>query len=100
MTPGRREPRSETAPALGEAAKLAEEHLEAQIQLQRKKVFAMAARLVPGITADDVLNPHDYPALAHDQDFQFEDGVLAGLIQAQLSLRAEFRRREGEPLSK
>lgn len=69
-----------------------ESHFDQMIRQQREKVFKMARRRVPHITAEDVLNPHDYPVLARDMDFNFEDGVLAGLIQAQISLRVTFFR--------
>lgn len=74
-----------------------ESHLDQMIRMQREKVFGMARRRVPNITADDVLNAHDFPELMRDASFNFEDGVLAGLIQAQISLRASFFRapREG-----
>lgn len=65
-----------------------EAHLDELIRMQRAKVFALGRRLVPHLTPEDVLNPQDFPALARDWDFQFEDGILAGLIQAQISLRA------------
>jgi len=73
-------------------AETIEAHFDQMVRQQREKVFNMARRRVPQITAEDVLNPHDYPALARDMDFNFEDGVLAGLIQAQISLRVTFFR--------
>ncbi|MBI3735098.1 hypothetical protein HY256_01115 [Candidatus Sumerlaeota bacterium] len=69
-----------------------EKHFDEMIQMQRDKVLRMARMRVPNLTADDVLNPHDFPALVRDADFQFEDGVLGGLVQAQISLRANFFR--------
>lgn len=74
-----------------------EEHLGQMVRMQREKVFALARRRVPNLTADDALNPHDFPELAADANFNFEDGILSGFIQAQISLRAAFFRpaREG-----
>ncbi len=69
-----------------------EAHFDQMIRMQREKVLKMARRRVPHLTSDDILNPHDYPELMRDADFQFEDGVLGGLIQAQISLRAGFFR--------
>ncbi len=58
------------------------------------KVFELARRLKPGITHEDMRNPHDFPELG-DNDWHFEDGVLSG-IQAVLSA-VRAKRREEEP---
>ena len=57
------------------------------------KVFELARRLKPGITHEDMRNPHDFPELA-DPDWQYEDGLLAGVQSVLAAVRA--RRREGE----
>jgi hypothetical protein len=67
-----------------------ESHFDELIRMQREKVLKMARQRLPHLTPDDVLNPHDFPELMRDGDFQFEDGVLGGLIQAQISFRARF----------
>lgn len=59
---------------------------------QETKVLSLARRLRPGLTAEDVRNPHDFPEL-DDADFHFEDGMLAGINASLTALRA--RRREG-----
>ncbi len=58
------------------------------IAQQRAKVLALARRINPRLTGDDVLSPADFPELAGSPAFNFEDGVLAGLISAQAILRA------------
>jgi hypothetical protein len=55
--------------------------------LQTKKVFELARRLKPGITHEDMRNPHDFPEL-EDSDWHFEDGVLTGLQSALSAVRA------------
>jgi hypothetical protein len=60
-------------------------------ELQIRKVFDLARRLKPGITHEDMRNPHDFPELM-DTDWHFEDGVLTG-IQSVLSA---VRARRGE----
>jgi hypothetical protein len=65
--------------------------LREMVALQESKVLALARRLKPGLTAEDLRNAHDHPEL-DDPDLQFEDGMLAGLLAAQTALRA--RRRE------
>jgi hypothetical protein len=60
-------------------------------ELQIRKVFDLARRLKPGITHEDMRNPHDFPEL-QDTDWHFEDGVLTGIQSALSAVRA--RRRE------
>ncbi len=67
-------------------------HLEEMIRMQREKVLRLARARIPHLTSDDVLNPHDFPELMRDPIFNFEDGITAGLLQAQISLRANFFR--------
>ncbi len=59
---------------------------------QEAKVRACAARINPRLTADDLLQPHDFPELARDPWFNYEDGVLAGLRAAETAVRAARRR--------
>lgn len=61
--------------------------LDEMIAAQRARLAEIARRIEPSLGPDDLLQPHDYPALAASADFQFEDGVLAGY----LALRAAFR---------
>jgi hypothetical protein len=60
---------------------------------QTGKVLELARRLRPGLTLDDILNPHDFPELG-DPDWQFEDGMLTGIQSVAAALR--LRRREGQ----
>ncbi len=55
--------------------------------LQREKVLALARRLNPKLTLEDVQNPHDFPEL-DDPDWHYEDGVLAGIQTVRAALRA------------
>ncbi len=64
--------------------------LEADIELQRKKVFKLARSLVPALTEDDMSQPHDYPELRASEQFNFEDGYLSGLLGAQMAIRARI----------
>ena len=59
--------------------------------LQRSKVIDLARRLRPGLTLEDVRNPHDFPEL-NDADWQHADGVLVGIQSVLAAVRA--RRRE------
>jgi hypothetical protein len=55
---------------------------------QERKVIETAGRIDARLTADDLLQPHDYPVLARDPGFNYEDGLLAGLRSAEAALRA------------
>ncbi len=63
---------------------------------QRRKVVELARRLRPGLTLEDVLNPHDFPELS-DPDWQFEDGMLAGIQGVAAALRSRRRDPRGVP---
>ncbi len=63
-------------------------------QLQRQKVLELARRLRPGLTLEDVSNPHDFPELG-DPDWQYEDGILAGVQSVLAAVRARRREAEG-----
>ena len=65
---------------------------------QAEKVISLARRIKPGLTAEDIRNPHDFPEL-NDPDWHYEDGVLTGIQGVRLALRAHFVRQaqEDEP---
>jgi hypothetical protein len=63
---------------------------EEMVTHQRKKLLAIAREHYPAIGSDDLLNPHDFGKLEADARFQFEDGMLAGYIAAQMAVRAEL----------
>ena len=58
------------------------------IEMQRKKVLTCAQRLIPNITGEDLLQPNDYPELELNPHFRYEEGVLEGLLTAQMAIRA------------
>jgi hypothetical protein len=66
-----------------------EQLLEAMIERQRQKLLDLARRIVPGLTAEDLLQPHNHPSFAAHPDFNFEDGILAGYLAALAALRAQ-----------
>ena len=57
---------------------------------QVSKVFTLARRLKPGITHEDMRNPHDFPELG-DTDWHFEDGILTGIQTVLSAVRARRR---------
>ncbi len=71
--------------------------LDRMIEQQRAKVLKLAREAVPFISGEDVMNPNDYPELKAHPTFDYEDGILAGLISAQIALRAELRAQSASP---
>ena len=72
-----------------------EEELSAIEELQTKKVLDLARRLKPGLTMEDVQNPHDFPEL-DDPDWHYADGILTGMKSVTTALRGMRRRGEGD----
>jgi hypothetical protein len=87
-----------TASALEEVLALANRLFDEMIDQQRVKVLRLAREAVPHISAEDVMNPDDYPELKAHPTFEYEDGILAGLIAAQMALRAEINPRTAPTL--
>ena len=73
-------------------SEVAEALLTKMIDQQKVKVLKLARQAIPHISAEDIMNPHDFPQLKAHPTFDFEDGILAGLISAQFALRAEARK--------
>ncbi len=71
---------------------LFEDLFEEMIQQQNDKVLRQAKLHIPHLTFDDILNPHDYPALMADPVFNYEEGLAAGLMAAQIAVRARILR--------
>jgi hypothetical protein len=70
--------------------------LQAMIDLQEKKALSLARRLHPGVTAEDLRNPHDFRSL-DDSDYHYEDGMLNGLLAAQSAVRARLKQLSPPP---
>jgi hypothetical protein len=64
---------------------------EELVAQQRKKLFKFARELVPQITPDDLLQPNDFPELEHHPLFRYEEGILEGLLTAQMAYLARKR---------
>ena len=73
-----------------------EEQIEAVfeelIAHQKKRVLERARQLNPRLTEDDVQQPHDFPELHNSPEWQYEDGILAGYLAAQMAVRSRLRR--------
>ncbi len=64
--------------------------LEQMESAQARKVVELARRIKPGLTAEDIRNPHDFPDL-DDPDWHFEDGQLAGIQSVRFAIRGLSR---------
>ncbi len=62
--------------------------LEEMIEAQRARLLALARRVLPNATPEDLLQPHDHPQLSSHPGFNFEDGILAGYLAVRAALRA------------
>jgi hypothetical protein len=60
------------------------------IAQQEQKVLAMARQIHPGLTSEDIRNPNDFADLMASGEWNFEDGILAGLKSAHMALRAKL----------
>ncbi len=58
------------------------------VEDQRKRILKMAQEIVPGLTADDVMQPNDFPLLEGHPGFRYEEGVLEGLLTARMAYLA------------
>lgn len=76
-----------------EVLRLADALYDRMIEQQRAKVLRLAREAVPYVSSEDVMNPNDFPELKAHPTFDYEDGILAGLISAQMALRAEIKQR-------
>jgi len=63
--------------------------LDEMIAQQKQKLLAIAQRIVPHVTADDLLQPNDFPELEHHPHFRYEEGILSGLQAAKAALAVE-----------
>lgn len=62
-------------------------------ELQIGKVADLARRLKPGLTLEDLRNPHDFPEL-DDPDWHYQDGILTGIQSVRSAIRAKLREQE------
>jgi hypothetical protein len=65
--------------------------LDEMVAQQDAKVLALAREIVPHVTPEDLRNPHDFAPLVESAEFNYEDGILAGLRAAAVAVRAARR---------
>ncbi|MCI0573552.1 MAG: hypothetical protein L0Y66_22670 [Myxococcaceae bacterium] len=72
---------------------IADRLFDEMVRQQHQKVVGLAREVLPYLSEEDLRNPWDFVELKSHPTFEYEDGLLNGLIAAQVALRAEFRQR-------
>jgi hypothetical protein len=67
------------------------------IEYQWKKVKSLGERINPKLTDEDLAQPHDFPELSSNPEWNYEDGVLAGYRSAHMAVRARLRKERLSP---
>ena len=70
--------------------KFAEVRLQEMIEFQREKLLKLSREILPDLTPEDLRNPQDFPELIKDPSFNYEDGLLAGYLAAQIAMRSRL----------
>ncbi len=65
--------------------------LQEMIAQQKESLLVCGQRVIPNLTTDDMLQPNDYQELEENPHFRYQEGILAGLQSAQISLLALYR---------
>ena len=68
----------------------AERRLQEMIGFQREKLLNLAREILPDLTPEDLRNPQDFPELMKDPLFNYEDGLLAGYLAVQITMRSRL----------
>jgi hypothetical protein len=58
------------------------------VQYQQEQLLKSGRRLISNLTADDILQPNDFPELEFNPYFRYEEGILSGIQTAQTALQA------------
>jgi len=69
-----------------------EQLVEEMVQQQKTKVQKVGNIINPKVTREDILNPQDFPELKFDPQFNYEDGLLSGILAVQTAIRREQRK--------
>jgi hypothetical protein len=62
------------------------------IENQKRHLLKTAKRTLPHVTADDLLQPNDFPELELHPHFRYEEGLLHGYQAAKAAVLAEIHR--------
>lgn len=65
------------------------------VAAQNRRLLSLAREILPFATADDILQPNDFPELEGHPLFRYEEGVLEGLLTARMAYLAKVKEGEG-----
>lgn len=68
-----------------------EQLFEVMTEQQRRKLIKIAHAIRPNLSEDDLRDPHSIPDVTNKPHYAFEDGILSGIISAQMAILSEFR---------
>ncbi|MCX6991483.1 MAG: hypothetical protein NTX49_10580 [Chlamydiae bacterium] len=66
-----------------------EELFDELVATQKKRLLELARLIVPSATADDIMQPNDFPELEGHPEFRYEEGVLEGVLTARMAYLAK-----------
>ncbi len=67
-------------------------YIDEMVEKQKALLLELGRRIVPTLTSEDMLQPNDYLELEENPVFRYEEGILAGLLSAQIALKSLERR--------
>lgn len=62
--------------------------LEELVAFHHKKMVVCGQRIIPHLTAEDLLQPNDFNELEFHPHFRYEEGILSGVQTVQMALWA------------
>ena len=66
-----------------------EELFDEMVVAQKKRLLELAVAILPNVTADDIMQPNDFPELEGHPEFRYEEGVLEGVLTARMAYLAK-----------
>jgi hypothetical protein len=62
--------------------------LQELVEFHHQKMVQCGQRILPHVTAEDLLQPNDFIELEYHSHFRYEEGILAGVQTVQMALWA------------
>ena len=58
------------------------------VDFHKKELLKCGRRIIPHLTAEDILQPNDFRELEFHPHFRYEEGILCGVQTVQMALQA------------
>lgn len=68
--------------------KTMEDIFDGMAAAQRARLLSLGREIIPYLTADDIMQPNDFPQLEAHPEFRYEEGVLEGILTARMAYLA------------